>query len=84
MITVYETAKEIHELLKAEVKEKFDQEAHAIVMRVYRECGPVQFGQWPPWKCQTCRRHAETPDITHRDDCLWKSAETLLMKEGLL
>jgi hypothetical protein len=60
--------------------------SHAIVMRVYREMGPAHGAIGiREWFCESCRRYGATEnEIPHRHDCLWKSAETLLRKEGLI
>jgi hypothetical protein len=54
--------------------------SHAIVMRVYRELMPNATD------CPSCHewRLIGGPPIKHSDTCLWKSAETLLRKEGLI
>jgi hypothetical protein len=66
--------------------------SHAIVMRVYRECGPAKLfhdgdSRHPYWQCKACENTHYNPVALasdHQPDCLWKSAETLLTKEGLI
>jgi hypothetical protein len=76
-----------------ELQGKLDS-SHAIVMRVYRECGPEEDmytrsddpsqSLHPFVMCKCGAGNDPGEKINHYEDCLWKSAETLLRKEGLI